>query len=119
VNKNSTYAFVLLALSLLIVLPVIDFVNVTVNGNTGSNSVLFATGSPMPPPTPDALNQLTLVGTGSPMPPPTPDALSQLTLVATGSPMPPPTPDALSQLTLVATGSPMPPPTPDSSILSV
>jgi hypothetical protein len=53
VNKNFTYAFVLLALSLLIVLPVIDFVNVTANGNTGANSVLFATGSPMPPPTPD------------------------------------------------------------------
>ena len=95
-NKNFTYAFVLLALSLLIVLPVIDFVNVTANGNTGSNSVLFATGSPMQPPTPDVLNQPTLVATGSPMPPPTPDVLNQLTLVATGSPMPPPTPDVLS-----------------------
>jgi hypothetical protein len=72
-NKNLTYAFVLLALSLLIVLPVIDSVNIAANSNTGSNAVLLATGSPMPPPTPDVLNQLTLVATGSPMPPPTPD----------------------------------------------
>ena len=91
-NKNVTNAFVSLALSLLIVLPVVDSVNVTSNDNADSNSVLFATGSPMPAPTPPVLDQSTLIATGSPMPAPTPPVLDQSTLIATGSPMPAPTP---------------------------
>lgn len=51
-NKNASYAFILLALTLLIVLPVIDSVNATPNDNAGSNSMLFASGSPLPPPVP-------------------------------------------------------------------
>ena len=77
-NKNVTNAFVLLALSLLIVLPVIDSVNVTSNGNADSNPVLFATGSPMPAPTPPVLDQSTLIATGSPMPAPTPPVMQSV-----------------------------------------
>jgi hypothetical protein len=98
VNKNVTNAFVLLALSLLIVLPVIDSVNVTSNGNADSNPVLFATGSPMPAPTPPVLDQSTLIATGSPLPTPTPPVLNQSTLIATGSPMPAPTPPVMQSV---------------------
>jgi len=52
VNKNASYVFILLALTLLIVPPVIDFVNATANNHAGSISMLFASGSPLPPPVP-------------------------------------------------------------------
>jgi hypothetical protein len=71
VNKKASYAFVLLALTLLIVLPVINCVNIGPSGSS-PNHALFTSGSPMPPPTPPVLYQSTLVASGSPMPPPTP-----------------------------------------------
>jgi len=71
-NRNASYALIL-ALTLLMLLPVIGSVNAAaVNHNTGSNSMLLASGSPAPPPTPPLLNQLTLIASGSPAPPPTP-----------------------------------------------
>jgi hypothetical protein len=44
-NRNASYALIL-ALTLLIVLPVIDSVNTTVNHNISSSSMLLASGSP-------------------------------------------------------------------------
>jgi hypothetical protein len=99
VNKKASYAFVLLALTLLIVLPVVNCVNIGPSSSSGPNHELFASGSPMPPPTPPVLYQSTLVASGSPMPPPTPPVLYQSTLVASGSPMPPPTPPLLNTST--------------------
>ena len=71
-NKNAFYAFVLLALSPLIVPLVINSVNRPAIAHIRFNSVLFATGQPMPPPVPPAVNDSTLVVTGQPMPPPVP-----------------------------------------------
>jgi hypothetical protein len=96
VNKTASYAFALLALTLLIVLPVVDSVNTAGDRNTSMNSVLFASGSPMPPPVPTAVSGSTLVASGSPMPPPVPTAVSGSTLVASGSPMPPPVPTVVN-----------------------
>jgi hypothetical protein len=96
-NRNASYALIL-ALTLLIVLPVVDSVNATVNHDTGSNSMLLASGSPAPPPTPPVLSQSTLVASGSPAPPPTPPLFGQPVLVASGSPAPPPTPPLKSSV---------------------
>ena len=106
-NKTASYAFALLALTVLIVLPVADSVNATGNGNTSLNSVLLASGSPMPPPVPNAVNESTLVASGSPMPPPVPNAVNGSALVASGSPMPPPVPNVVSGSTLLASASPV------------
>jgi hypothetical protein len=107
VNKTAFYGFALLALTVLIVLPVADSVNATGDANTGLNSVLLASGSPMPPPVPNAVNESALVASGSPMPPPVPNAVNESALVASGSPMPPPVPNAVSGSALLASTSPV------------
>jgi hypothetical protein len=82
VHKNAAYAFVLLALTLLIVLPGIGSVNATANGNTNLGPVLFASGQPMPPPVPPAVNEPILVVSGQPMPAPVPPLIWQSVLIA-------------------------------------
>jgi hypothetical protein len=76
-NKNAFYAFVLLALTLLIVLPGIGAVNATENSTTGLHPVLLASGQPMPPPVPPIANESLLVASGQPMPPPVPPVIRQ------------------------------------------
>ena len=60
-NKNFTYAFVLLALSLLIVLPVIDFVNVTCKRQHRHEFCAPRDRFPHAATDSDALNQPTLI----------------------------------------------------------
>jgi len=96
-NSKVVYA-VLLALTLLIVLPVLSTVNATSAHQARGQTVLFAAGSPGPPPTPHLNEQAMLVAAGSPGPPPVPGpwAQSEPVLVAAGSPGPPPTPHAIA-----------------------
>jgi len=64
-NSKVVYA-VLLALTLLIVLPVLSTVNATSAHQARGQTVLFAAGSPGPPPTPHLNEQAMLVAAGSP-----------------------------------------------------
>ena len=91
-TRNVSYAAALLALTLLIVLPVVNSVNATPDHAGGLNAVLLASGSPLPPPFPPAVNDATLEASGSPLPPPFPPLLQQPVLIASGSPLPPPFP---------------------------
>jgi hypothetical protein len=81
-NKNAFYAFVLMALTLLIVLPGIGSVNATENNTTGLHPVLLASGQPMPPPVPPVADESLLVASGQPMPPPVPPVIRQSVLTA-------------------------------------
>jgi hypothetical protein len=82
VNKNASYAFVLLSLTLLIVLPGIGSVNAAVNSTTRLHPVLLASGQPMPPPVPPVASESLLVASGQPMPPPVPPVIRQSVLTA-------------------------------------
>jgi hypothetical protein len=101
-DKNASYAFVLLALTLLIVLPGIGSVNAAANSTTGLHPVLLASGQPMPPPVPPAVSDSTLMVSGQPMPAPVPPAANESILVASGQPMPPPVPPVIRQSVLTA-----------------
>jgi hypothetical protein len=92
VHKNVSYAFVVLAVTMLIVLPVVNSVNITAHGNLGVDSALMASGSPAPAPVPPAANDSALVASGSPAPAPVPPAFQPSTLTASGSPAPAPVP---------------------------
>lgn len=95
-NPKVVYA-VFLALTLLIVLPVLSGVNATSVPQAGGHAVLVADGSPGPPPSPNPwlVSEPDLVADGSPGPPPSPNPWLQLEpeLVADGSPGPPPSPN--------------------------
>jgi hypothetical protein len=94
-NSKVVYA-ALLTLTLLIVLPVLSTVNATSTHQVNGQTVLFAAGSPGPPPTPHLNEQSILVAAGSPGPPPVPWVQAEPELVAAGSPGPPPTPQAIA-----------------------
>ena len=81
-NRIASYAFVLLALTPLIVLPGIGSVNAAANSTTGLHPVLLASGQPMPAPVPPAANESILVASGQPMPPPVPPLIRQSVLTA-------------------------------------
>jgi hypothetical protein len=115
VKKNAFFAL-FLALTLLILLPVVGSVNISASDYDISASVLVAEGSPGPPPVPSAIHQPVLVAEGSPGPPPVPSAVHQPVFVAEGSPGPPPVPSAIHQPVLVAEGSPGPPPVPNIAL---
>ena len=87
-NSKVVYAL-LLALTLLIVLPVLGTVNATPTGNSA-----LADGTPAPPPVPNPYLLPELVAEGTPAPPPVPNPLpAEPELVADGSPGPPPVPN--------------------------
>jgi hypothetical protein len=94
-NSKVVYA-VLLALTLLIVLPLLSTVNATSTHQANGQTVLFADGSPGPPPTPHLNEQPMLVAAGSPGPPPVPWEQAEPEPIAAGSPGPPPTPQAIA-----------------------
>ena len=73
-NSKVVYAL-LLALTLLIVLPVLSGVNATSTLHAGDHPALVAAGSPGPPPVPNPWLQPEpeLVAAGSPGPPPVPN----------------------------------------------
>ena len=74
-NSKSVYA-VLLALTLLIVLPVLGTVNATSALHSNGNTAIVAEGSPGPPPVPHPNADPFLMAEGSPGPPPTPHAIA-------------------------------------------
>ena len=110
-NRKSLNALIL-ALTLVIVLPAITGVNAVADSHNISQQSLLASGSPGPPPIPPGILEPVLVASGSPGPPPIPPTIQKPVLVASGSPGPPPIPPGLAQPVLVASGSPGPPPIP-------
>ena len=78
-NSKVAYAL-LLALTLLIVLPVLSTVNATPAQHASGSSVVVADGSPGPPPTPNPWlvpqQEPLLVADGSPGPPANPESLA-------------------------------------------
>ncbi|HEX4381024.1 MAG TPA: hypothetical protein VH022_13370 [Candidatus Acidoferrum sp.] len=114
-NSKVVYA-VLLALTLLIVLPVFGTVNATSSHHFRAQPTLVADGSPGPPPVPHpnvVPQEPELVADGSPGPPPVPHPDAEPLLVAAGSPGPPPVPNPYAEPLQVAAGSPGPPPVPN------
>jgi hypothetical protein len=65
--KRNTFLALLLALTLLMLLPVVGSVNVS-----SSDYNPIASGSPGPPPMPNVVNEPVLVASGSPGPAPVP-----------------------------------------------
>jgi hypothetical protein len=91
--KKATIAVAVLVLAVLMVLPIVRFVNLSAGKPVTIDRTLSVDGSPMPPfpPKPPSVDAGTLVADGSPMPPfpPKPPSIDDVTLVADGSPMPP------------------------------
>lgn len=91
-HKKVSYAFVVLAATMLMVPPVVNSVNATDTNNSGVAPALTASGSPAPAPVPPAATNSAPVASGSPAPAPVPPAFQPLVLTASGSPAPAPVP---------------------------
>jgi hypothetical protein len=92
VHKNVSYALVVLAVTMLMVLSVVNSVHTTDKNNLDVPSALTASGSPAPAPVPPAANDSAQVASGSPAPAPVPPAFQPSVLTASGSPAPAPVP---------------------------
>src|SRR6266566_1496497 len=119
--KKIMLAVAVSVLAVLMVLPVVRFVNVSAGDLVKIDRTLYADGAPLPPrlaPKPPSVNAGTLVADGGPLPPPIPPLpppVNAGTLVADGGPLPPPIPPLPPPVnggTLGADGGPLPPPIP-------
>ncbi len=105
-QKNISLRLMLLAITVLIVLPVNGSVKHLSSNRTVVLSAAVLSGSPLPAPIPPGFS---IAGTsGSPLPAPVPPGFPVFS--SSGSPLPAPVPPGFSALT--ASGSPLPAPVP-------
>ncbi len=82
--KKIMLAVTVSVLAVLMVLPVVGFVNVSASDFVKIDRMLYAGGAPLPPrlaPKPPSVNAGTLVADGGPLPPPIPPTPSQSTFL--------------------------------------
>ena len=105
--KKIMLAVAVTVLAVLMVLPVVRFVNVSAGDLVKIDRTLNADGAPLPPrlaPKPPSVNAGTLVADGGPLPPPIPPkppSVNAGTLMADGGPLPPPIPPKPPQSTFL------------------
>ena len=100
--KRDAFLVLLLAMSLLMLLPVTGSVNITPSDHPTATSVLMASGSPGPAPVPSGIGstQPKLIASGSPGPAPVPHTIPEPSLIASGSPGPAPVPGGSARRSL-------------------